>query len=242
VRDKTRTPEWNRGAYLVEGLGHCGACHSPKNVLGAVKKDDRFHGGMGEGWFATKLTPHATEGLGSWSIEEIVEYLKTGANEHARAYGPMAEVVTNSTAHLSNQDLRAMAFYLKDLPRDGDREQQASNDRQVLSRGERLYVDQCAGCHMENGEGVKGVFPPIRNNAAVHAQDPHSLVRLVLEGAASVKTRAKPEGFAMPDFADKLSDADIADLLTYIRATFGNRATAVAAATVAEVRHEKHKS
>ena len=236
--DPVRSAEWNRGAYLVEGLGHCGACHSPKNLLGGVKRRERFEGGMGEGWFATSLRPTEGEGLGKWSVAEIVEYLKTGANDRARAMGPMAEVVEHSTRYLSDGDLHAIAVYLKDLPGDNGRAktQTASADADALNRGRLVYVDQCAGCHMEKGEGLANVFPPIKENTGVHASDPTSLARIVLEGAHSAKTPQKPEGFAMPGFADKLSDQDIADVLTYIRANFGNRANPVAASKVADVR------
>jgi mono/diheme cytochrome c family protein len=236
--DTAHSAQWNRGAYLVDGLGHCGACHSPKNVLGGVKRDQRFEGGMGEGWFATSLRDTAGEGLRTWSADDIVAYLKTGANAHARAMGPMAEVVEHSTRHLSDADLHAIAAYLKDLPGDdhGARQQTASDQQDVLARGKLVYVDQCAACHMENGEGVAGVFPPIKGNTGVHASDPTSLARLVIEGARSAKTPARPEGFAMPGFGDKLGDADIADLLTYLRASFGNQAAPVTAHTVAGVR------
>ncbi len=239
VPDPSRSTQWNRGAYLVEGLGHCGACHSPKNFLGAVKKDEHFEGGQGEGWFATSLTKNPRDGLGPWSVDEIVEYLKTGATDRARALGPMAEVVRDSTMHLSDADLRAMAVYLKDFPGDdGARPEQktASADTEGLAQGKLEYLDQCAGCHMEGGEGVSAVFPPIKDNTAVQARDPQSLARLVLEGAPSVKTPTKREGFAMPGFADKLSDAEVAELLTYLRASFGNRAGAVSATQVADVR------
>ena len=234
--DRSKSEAWNRGAYLVEGLGHCGACHSPKNALGAVKKDDRFEGGLGEGWFATSLRPDVQEGIGNWSEQDIVDYLKTGANTKARAMGPMAEVVHDSTMHLDDDDLRAIAVYLRDLPAQRITDQKASNDKDALARGRLIYVDQCAGCHMENGEGVPGVFPPIKGNSGVHAHDPTSLARLVLGGARSAVTPAKPEGFAMPAFDWKLSDAEVADLLTYIRASFGNDADPVKASKVADVR------
>ena len=234
--DRSKSEAWNRGAYLVEGLGHCGACHSPKNALGAVKKDDRFEGGLGEGWFATSLRPDVQEGIGNWSEQDIVDYLKTGANGKARAMGPMAEVVHDSTMHLDDDDLRAIAVYLKDLPAQRIADQKASNDKDALARGRLVYVDQCAGCHMENGEGVPGVFPPIKGNSGVHAHDPTSLARLVLGGARSAVTPAKPEGFAMPAFEWKLNDAEVADLLTYIRASFGNDADPVKASKVADVR------
>lgn len=237
VPDRSRSPEWNRGAYLVEGLGHCGACHSPKNLLGGIKRGERFEGGKGEGWFATSLRPTHGEGLGDWSVDDIVSYLKTGANDRARAMGPMAEVVEHSTRFLSDADLRAIATYLKDLPGDnGGHAQSASNDHDVLARGRLVYVDQCAGCHMENGEGVPGVFPPVKGNSGVHAGDPTSLARLVLEGAHSARTPQRPEGFGMPGFAGKLSDRDVADVLTYVRASFGNRAGAVAPSKIASVR------
>jgi mono/diheme cytochrome c family protein len=236
--DPQKSAEWNRGAYLVEGLGHCSACHSPKNVLGAVKKGDKFEGGYGEGWYATRLTRSEPAGLGSWSKEDIVSYLKTGANEHARALGPMSEVVEHSTRFLSDADLAAMATYLKDLPGDDGQApaQTASSDQQVLARGKQVYIDQCEGCHMENGEGLAHVFPPIKGNTGVHASDPTSLARLVIEGARSAATPERPVGFAMPAFGDKLSNADIADVLTYIRASWGNKASAVSESTIADVR------
>lgn len=237
--DPAKSAQWNRGAYLVEGLGHCSACHSPKNSLGATERRRAFQGGEGEGWFATSLTGHPREGLGSWSIDDIVDYLKSGANTHARAMGPMAEVVEHSTMHLSDDDLRAIATFLKDLPaQEVSAPHTASANDDTFKRGRLVYVDQCAGCHMENGEGVSGVFPPIKGNSGVHAHDPTSLARLVLEGAPSARTVAKPEAFAMPGFADKLDDREIADLLTYIRSSFGNEADTVPASKVADVRKE----
>ncbi|HEX3099012.1 MAG TPA: cytochrome c, partial [Usitatibacter sp.] len=236
--DPSKSAEWNRGAYLVEGLGHCGACHSPKNILGGIKKGDRFEGGQGEGWFATSLVGNPHAGLGAWTRDEIVEYLKTGANDRARAMGPMAEVVHNSTMYLSRDDLHAIATYLKDLPAAGTDHAKSvpSDDDDRMRRGRLVYVDQCSGCHMENGTGIAHVFPPIRGNTGVHAEDPTSLARLVLEGAPSAKTPSKPEGFAMPAFGWKLSDAEVADLLTYVRASFGNEATPVSASKIADVR------
>jgi mono/diheme cytochrome c family protein len=239
--DRSKSVEWNRGAYLVEGLGHCSACHSPKNFLGGVKHDDRFEGGLGEGWFATSLRPTKGEGLGDWSVDEIVSYLGTGANDRARAMGPMAEVVEHSTRHLSRSDLHAMAVYLKDLPGANQaRTQTASDDQDVLTRGRLVYLDQCAGCHMENGSGIAHVFPPIKGNTGVHASDPTSLARLVLEGAESARTPQHREGFAMPGFGRKLTDTEIADVLTYVRASFGNPAGAVSAGKVADVRKAIH--
>ena len=239
-----KSAQWNRGAYLVEGLGHCGACHSPKNTLGGIKKKDRFEGGKGEGWFAVSLDGDRRSGLGDWTVDEIVEYLKTGANDRARAMGPMAEVVHNSTMYLTDSDLRAMATYLKGLPADGsDRNASVpAPDDDRMKRGRLVYADQCAGCHMQNGEGIAHVFPAIKGNTGAQAQDPTSLARLVLQGAHSAKTPAKPEGFAMPAFGWKLSNEDIADVLTYIRASWGNQAEPVKASKIADVRKMIAKS
>jgi mono/diheme cytochrome c family protein len=241
--DARKSAQWNRGAYLVEGAGHCGACHSPKNVLGAVKQDQRFQGGKGEGWFAVNLTSDPREGVGSWSEDEIVQYLKTGATKRARAMGPMGEVVEHSTSHLSDADLHAIATYLKDLPapqrgKSGDDKKPAQD---VMTRGRLVYLDQCAGCHMENGEGVAGVFPPLKGNTGLQAHNPLSLARLVLEGAKSVKTAAHPEGFAMPAFGGKLSDAQVADVLTYARTAFGGNAGSITKDQVADVRKQVSK-
>ncbi len=241
----SKSAQWNRGAYLVEGAGHCGACHSPKNVLGAVKTSKGFEGGKGEGWHAPDLTADARLGLGAWSVDEVVEYLKTGANRRARAVGPMAEVVHDSTSHMSDADLRAMAVYLKDYPRSkaGDSERNAKAPPQdVVNHGRLVYLDQCAGCHMENGTGVPGVFPDLRKNTALRASDPLSLARLVLEGAPSAKTPTRREGFAMPSFGAKLSDDDIAAVLTYVRANFGDHSPPVSASKIASVRKQTVKS
>jgi mono/diheme cytochrome c family protein len=151
----------------------------------------------------------------------------------------MSDVVEKSTSHLNDYDLHAIATYLKDLPGhdDGGRNaQRASDDRDVLARGRLVYVDQCEGCHMGSGEGLSHVFPPMKGNTAVHADNVTSLARVVLEGAHSAKTAQRREGFAMPGFGAKLSDAEIADVLTYVRASFGNQAAPVTPSQVADVR------
>jgi mono/diheme cytochrome c family protein len=233
-----KSAEWNLGAYLVEGAGHCGACHSPKNVLGAVKRSERFEGGKAEGWYATALRPGASDGLGNWSVDDIVDYLATGANSKVRAMGAMAEVIQDSTSHLSRTDLRAIAVYLKDLPSSGHAREAgtASTEEGTLTRGRLVYADQCAGCHMQNGSGVPNVFPALGGNPDLNAPDVTSIARLVLEGAPSARTPARPEGFAMPAFGYKLTDAEIADVLTYARASFGNHSGPVTADTIAQER------
>ena len=238
--DPNKSAQWNRGAYLVEGLGHCGACHTPRNFLGASKKDDRLEGGYGEHWYAMNLTGDLRDGLGAWSSQDIVEYLKTGSNTKAAAAGPMAEVVRNSTQHLSDGDLVAIATYLKDIPADqSTREDKTVKvDDKVASHGAALYLDNCAGCHMNNGEGLANVFPPLKADAAVQAGEPATILHAIIGGANVVATRAKPTGLAMPAFGWKLSDEEIADLATYIRNAWGNRASVVSTDQVADARKE----
>jgi mono/diheme cytochrome c family protein len=236
--DASKSAEWNRGAYLIQGLGHCGGCHTPINALGAPEKKKSLEGGYGEHWYAMNLTGDVRDGLGNWSPQEIVEYLKTGSNAKAAAAGPMGDVVRNSTQHLSDQDLRAIAAYLKDIP--GEKEAAASGkiDPPVMAHGRELYVDNCTGCHMEGGEGLAEVFPPLKGSEAVQSRDATTVVHAVLDGARIVATKDKPTALAMPAFGWKLSDAEIADLVTYIRNDWGNRASRVTAGEVAKVRKQ----
>jgi mono/diheme cytochrome c family protein len=239
-----KSAQWNLGAYLVEGLGHCAACHTPRNFAGASKKDDHLQGGYGEHWYAMNLTGDLRDGLGAWSQKDIVEYLKTGSNAKAAAAGPMAEVVRDSTQHLDDGDLAAIATYLKDLPAEKDQKQAKAVDidNKVASHGAALYLDNCAGCHMENGEGIANVFPPLKADAAVQADEPATILEAVIGGAHVVTTKAKPTGLAMPAFGWKLSDQEIADLTTYIRNAWGNRASTVSADQVAKVREQVAQS
>jgi len=237
-----KSAEWNLGAYLVEGAGHCGSCHSPKNFAGAPKRDKAFQGGYGEHWYATSLGGDLHDGLGQWSVDDIVRYLKTGANARAAAFGPMAEVVHDSTQHLDADDLHAIAVYLKDLPphETGTRSASANDGNNVdhdrLARGRGVYVDDCAGCHMDNGEGIPGVFPPLKGNSVVQAQDPETVVHIVLSGEKTAVTRENPTGLAMPAFDWKLDDQAIADLVTYLRNDWGNHGAPVDRDKVASTR------
>ncbi len=235
-----KSAQWNRGAYLVEGLGHCGGCHTPKNALGASKKNQRFAGGFGEHWYAMSLTSDMRDGLGAWSTQEIIEYLKTGSNAKAAAAGPMAEVVENSTQHLSESDLQAIAVYLKEIPaaEDSDAASAKDNDSAAMTRGKALYLDNCTGCHMEGGEGVADVFPPLKASAPVQSKEPATVLKALIDGATVAATKEKPTALAMPAFGWKFSDAEVADIATYIRNAWGNRASAVSASDSAKVRRE----
>ncbi|MGB6055617.1 MAG: cytochrome c, partial [Burkholderiaceae bacterium] len=238
--DPAKSPQWNRGAYLVEGLGHCSACHTASNLLGAPKKGQNLEGGgFGEHWYAPSLAGDLRDGIGGWSQADIVEYLKTGANARSAAAGPMADVIRNSTQYLSRGDLQAIAAYLKDLPAahaGAAALGSAAIDRQALARGEALYLDNCTGCHMEHGGGQERIFPPLKGSSSVQAKEADSLIHFVLAGAERPTTGGKPTGFAMPAFDWKFSDQDVADVVNYIRNAWGNQAAPTSAAQVAKLR------
>ena len=236
--DPSKSAAWNRGAYLVEGLGHCGACHSAKGPLGGVAEGSRLGGGeLPDGWYAPSLAGTLRDGLGEWRAADIVEYLRTGSTAHTAPAGAMSEVVANSTSHLSDADLQSIAAYLKDLPASPrDDARPAELGQAGLARGEALFVDQCMGCHMNDGGGVPGVFPALAGSSAIQARDPGTVLRVVLDGAHIVATSAKPTGIAMPAFDWKLDDQQVADVGSYIRNAWGNRAPAVDAAAVAAAR------
>lgn len=239
--DPRRTAQWNRGAYLVNGLGHCSACHSDKNLAGATDMDEPLTGGHAENAYAPSLAGGVRDGLGGWSAQDIVQYLQTGRNSHSAAAGPMAEVVAQSTQYLSEPDLRAVAAYLKSLPAP-KAATAAGVDKDTLDRGAALYVDNCEGCHQKQGQGEPGAFPPLRQSSAVQAASADTLIGVILQGARIPQTTAEPTGMAMQGFADHLSDAQIADLTTYIRNAWGNHAGAVDAGEVQDLRETLRES
>ncbi len=233
--------EWHRGQYLAEGLAHCSACHSPRNLLGAEKDGPAsYTGGVIEGWFAPSLrSTEGGEGIGDWSEDDLAKYLRYGRNGHTAAFGPMAEVVEKSTRWLSNADAAAIATYIKDLPYDApDRVEmeEVSADDPVMQHGERIYATQCAACHGIDGEGVKNQFGRLAGSSLTQAENPLTVVRMVLEGARAVPSDKYPTPHAMPAFDWRLSDEDVAAVTTYVRNAFGNAAPAVSAETVAEIR------
>jgi mono/diheme cytochrome c family protein len=238
-----KSAEWNRGAYLVEGLGHCAACHTPKNPLGGDETGEALQGGVIQNWFAPDLDADTRAGLGSWSADDIVRYLKTGHNRLADTTGPMAEVVMDSTSLLTDADLEAMATYLKDRPvPDTTTPQPVSADDRMMAAGQALYVDNCSACHAPTAEGIPGLFPSLKGSASVQSAKPTSLIRVVLEGAQSAATKSSPTALAMPSFAWKLSDEEVAAVVTYIRNTWGNAAPAVAAGDVKNLRQTLSQS
>jgi mono/diheme cytochrome c family protein len=243
--DPKKSQQWNRGAYLVEGLGHCGACHTPKNFAGADDSGSALRGGNLQNWFAPDLGPDLRVGLGHWSSDDIAEYLKTGRNRFSNATGPMSEVVQYSTSKLTDDDLHAIAAYLKDLPtkgQGGGDNTKPSVDANVASAGKAIFGDQCAECHGADGSGEPTFFPPLKGNNNVQQSDPTTVVRVILEGARSVPTKARPTPLSMPAFGWKLTDAQVAAVATYIRSSWGNAASPVTAGQVAPVRKDTRSS
>ncbi len=235
--DPAQSAQFNRGAYLVEGLGHCGACHTPMDLVGGPKDGEHLQGNSIQNWLAPSLTNDAEAGLGSWSVNDIVQYLKTGRNLHAAASGPMGEVVEVSTSKMTEPDLQAIATYLKQR---GDAGPQpaaplpAGDPR--LAAGEAVYVDNCSACHRRDGKGVADLFPALAGAPSVRQTDPATTIRVIIAGAQVVSTGAAPTAPAMPSFGWHLSDTQIADVVTYLRNTWGNAAPAVSASQVADVR------
>jgi mono/diheme cytochrome c family protein len=238
--DPRKSAEWNRGAYLVKGAGHCGACHTPKNVLGGDKTDQQLQGNPIQNWFAPKLANGERNGLGAWSTDDIVEYLKTGRNKHSGATGLMAEVVANSTSKLTDDDLHAIATYLKDAPSEPTPPPPPIPDQAQMNAGKAIFADSCSACHQSNGKGVARMFPPLEHNANVQSGDPTSVIRVILDGARTVTTDARPTPSSMPAFGWKLDDTQVAAVATYVRNAWGNAAPAVTPGQVKDLRAELH--
>lgn len=234
-----QSSQWNRGSYLVETVGHCGMCHTPKNMLGADKTKQFMQGGLLDNWYAPDLTGNRRFGLGAWSQGDIVEFLKTGRNAHANVTGAMAEVISDSTSLLSDADLNAMAVYLKSIPADGQPAVPAPDPR-AMKAGAALYFDNCTGCHREGGVGVARWFPPLKGHAGVQQADATNTVRVILAGARTAPTPTAPTPLSMPSFAWKLSDEQIADVATYVRNSWGNQAKEVSPAQVKRLRAQLH--
>jgi mono/diheme cytochrome c family protein len=242
--EPAKSADWNRGAYLVEGAAHCGACHTPKNALGADKTSEALQGGVIQDWFAPKLANNMHDGTGAWSVEDIAEYLKTGRNSHSGATGLMAEVVQDSTSKLTDGDLKAIATYIKDV--DGGPNPPIPppppKDDKKMSAGEAIFSDSCSACHAPDGTGVPRMFPPLAGNANVQSRDPTSVIRVILQGAQTAPTDKAPTPFSMPSFDWKLKDDQIAAVASYVRNSWGNSAPPVGADQVRSLRKSLQES
>ncbi|MDE1179622.1 cytochrome c [Paraburkholderia sp.] len=239
--DPTKSVEWNRGAYLVEGLGHCTMCHTKINLLGGSSKSEQFAGGLIpiQNWYAPSLTSDKDGGLGDWSEKDIVDLLQAGISDRGAVYGPMAEVTYHSLQYMSDDDVKAMAVYLKTLP-DNDRGRKsgppAKTDTKVFALGERIYGAKCAICHGKNGEGELQHYPPLARNQSIEMDSAVNPIRIVLNGGFPPGTARNPEPYGMPPFGQELSDTDAAAVVTYIRTAWGNHGKPVTAREANELR------
>jgi mono/diheme cytochrome c family protein len=243
--DKAQSADWNRGAYLVRGLGHCAACHTARNALGAT--DDKLDlAGSAipmQNWYAPSLTAAHEAGVADWEVRDIVRLLQTGVSSRGSATGPMAEVVLQSTQHLSSEDLNAVAVYLKALPAAPAPEVPAPPvvSSQRAERAAQLYADHCAQCHGAQGEGIPNAYPALAGNRAVTMPAKANLVQIVLNGGYAPATEGNPRPFGMPPFVLRLDDADIALVLTHIRTAWGNKASEVSQLEVNRLRENLGK-
>ncbi|SAL01338.1 alcohol dehydrogenase cytochrome c subunit [Caballeronia pedi] len=254
----SRDAAWNRGAYLVQSLGHCGSCHTPRGMgyqeQGYDEASTKFlAGGINDNWFAPNLRADAGSGLGRIAPSDIAAFLKTGHGAGLVAYGSMVQTVEDSLQYLSDDDARAIAMYLKSLPAtgaaDGAFDPALAQSGRLKTRapdvppaqGAAVYAGFCAQCHRDDGHGVATAFPALAGNPSVISEDTTSLIRLVVEGGTSPATTHGPARQPMPPFADRLTDVQIAQVLTYVRASWGNDARPVTANDVASLRSSLHK-
>lgn len=233
---------WNRGAYLVQGAGHCGSCHTPRGVAMNEKGLDGGHplylsGALLDGWYAPSLRGDVNTGIGRWSEAEVVQFLKTGRNQHAVVFGSMADAFNNSTQFLSDQDLQAIARYLKSLPGDPKRDGEpwkydngtttALAAQRLDSPAARTYMAKCAACHAVDGRGRAPWIPPLAGAVSSLAKEDASAINVTLNGSVRVVADGVPDSYRMPPFRSQLSDAEIADVLSFIRSSWGNHGGAV---------------
>jgi mono/diheme cytochrome c family protein len=240
--DPAQSAQWNRGAYLVEGLGHCTMCHTAINRLGGTQESKEFEGGMipNQNWYAPSLTSNRESGLGDWSLKEIGDLLQVGISQRATVYGPMAEVVYNSLQYMTDEDTAAMAVYLKALPKRDAEPPPPSSARlvqpAVMESGRSIYVKQCAMCHEPEGRGYPPQYPPLAGNPSITMATPVNPIRMVLNGGYPPGTKKNPRPHGMPPFAHILKDEEVAAVVTYIRVAWNNNGTPVAAKQISELR------
>ncbi|WP_213950115.1 c-type cytochrome [Luteibacter sp. dw_328] len=240
--DPSKSSDWNRGAYLVEGPGHCAMCHTAINALGGSSASAAYQGGLipMQYWYAPSLTSNHEAGLGDWSIADISDLLQAGVSARGAVYGPMAEVVHNSLQYLSDADIRAMAVYLKALPATGassaPTQAEVQDKLRLFPLGKKIYAAQCATCHGMQGEGKGSDFPPLAGNQSIQMTSSVNPIRMVLNGGYPPGTIRNPRPYGMPPFAQGLSDEEVAAVVTYIRTAWNNRGTAVTDADVNALR------
>ncbi|HEY0296493.1 MAG TPA: cytochrome c, partial [Bordetella sp.] len=240
------------GAYLVQGAGHCGSCHTPRSVaMNEIALDDSdpryLSGALLDGWYAPSLRGDANTGLGRWSEADIAQFLKTGRNSHAVVFGSMADAFNNSTQFMSDEDLKAIAHYLKSLPgtpgKDGPPWQPDTAPNDALALGQRLqipgaqtFMARCSACHGAQGRGQGQWIPPLAGSAASMAKENASSINVTLNGSARIVANGVPDAYRMPSFRNQLSDQELADVLSFVRTSWGNQGGAVKPADVQSLR------
>lgn len=239
--------QWNRGAYIVQGPGHCGSCHTPRglafNEKGLSEASKTYlAGGLLDGWYAPSLRNDPNTGLGRWNEADIVSFLKHGRNRHAVVYGSMTEAFNNSTQFMSDEDLGAIAHYLKSLPgdpsRDGPAWQYQASELSAASTapGAHTYVSRCATCHGLDGRGQAEWMPPLAGATSALAREDASAINITLNGSQRIVAAGVPDAYRMPAFREQLSDREIAEVLSFVRSTWGNHGGAVEAKAVGKLR------
>jgi mono/diheme cytochrome c family protein len=242
VPDTKQSAQWNRGGYLVQGLGHCAMCHTAINALGGSSESKAFEGGMipNQNWYAPSLTSNHEAGLGNWEIQDIADLLQVGISHRGTTYGPMAEVVYNSLQYMSDDDIRAMAVYLKALPQRDSEAPPTSQarlvDPGVMELGRKVYAKQCAVCHGDEGKGHPPAYPPLAGNQSITMASPVNSIRMVLNGGYPPGTKKNPRPHGMPPFNHILNDDEVAAVVTYIRVAWENSGTPVKPAQANELR------
>ena len=237
------------GAYFVDGLGHCGECHTPRALTMQVRAQTRadgaayLSGAVIENYFAPSLRTSRHGSLADWSTQDVAEFLKTGANNHGIAFGSMTDVIVHSTRFMTDDDALAAAKYLKSIVDSGtqtftydEATHRALKEGDAGKPGAVLYLDNCAACHRPDGRGYTRVFPQLAGNPVVMAPEAISLATIVLEGSLTPKTSATPAQFAMPSFAWRLNDQEVADVVNFIRSSWGNRSAPITAGDVTKLR------
>ena len=253
--DSTKSAQWNRGAYLVEVLEHCGACHTPRNLLMAEKQGAEFSGGSLGSWYAPNITSDRIGGIGGWTDEELYQYLRTGhVAGKAQAAGPMAEAVQNSLQYLADDDIKAMVAYLKgshpiaspgvDKPRyaygNASATELSLRGAQSADKSWEIFSGSCAACHQENGTGTENrAYPSLFHNSTTGGERPDNLIATILFGLNRVvdgNATYMPGFGPQASFTEHLSDEDIAAVSNYVLTQYGNPSVKVTAADVATIR------
>jgi alcohol dehydrogenase (quinone), cytochrome c subunit len=241
---------WNRGAYLVQGPGHCGACHTPRGIGMQEKSlDDSsanfLAGAELDAWYAPSLRGDVRTGLGTWSTRDIGEFLKHGHNRVGSAFGSMTDVINNSTSYFSDGDIQAIAVYLQSLPATSAQQPvaydnattDALRNSPATQPGAAIYASDCASCHGDDAKGYISYMPALAGNPVVLDENPSSVINVVLNGSVPLVAQGTPDAYRMPQFRQQLSDQDAADVITFMRDRWGNQASAVTAKQVAKLRN-----